>query len=75
MAATAQFLSGLFLVSLPGLDFAREIRYITLVQGCAAVLAIVLNLVLASTLEYVGSAIAMVLSYMALNALEFLELG
>jgi O-antigen/teichoic acid export membrane protein len=71
MAATAQFLSGLFLVQLPGMYFAREVRYIGAIQAVAAGIAVALNFVLVPWLGYFGSAIAVVLSYAVLNLVQF----
>jgi O-antigen/teichoic acid export membrane protein len=66
LAATTQFLSGLFLVLLPGVYFAREVRYLGVIQGLAGGVAIALNLLLVPVLGYVGSAISVSMSYLLL---------
>jgi O-antigen/teichoic acid export membrane protein len=71
LAGTAQFLSGLFLVLLPGIYFAKEVRYLGLVQAAAAATCVVLNIVLLPVLGYLGSAIAVALSYVALNLFQY----
>jgi O-antigen/teichoic acid export membrane protein len=68
MAATAQFLSGSFLVLIPGLYFSREVKYVGGIQAIAAMLAVLLNLLLVPRFSYVGSAAAVLVSYVLLNA-------
>jgi O-antigen/teichoic acid export membrane protein len=68
MAATAQFLSGSFLVLIPGLYFAREVKYVGGIQAAAAVVAVVLNVALVPRFGYIGSAVAVLISYLLLNA-------
>jgi O-antigen/teichoic acid export membrane protein len=71
LAATAQFLSGLFLILVPQLYFAREVQYLAVVQVTAAALSLGLNLLLAHSFGYIGSAIALVLGFVALIVLQF----
>lgn len=66
LAGTSQLLSGLFLVLLPGIYFAKEVQYLGLMQAAAALICVVLNLVLVPSFGYIGSALAVVFSYCAL---------
>jgi O-antigen/teichoic acid export membrane protein len=67
MAASAQFLSGAFLVLVPGLYFAREVQYVGALQALAAIAAVGLNFLLVPRFGSVGSAAAVLFSYVLLN--------
>jgi O-antigen/teichoic acid export membrane protein len=71
LAATAQFLSGSFVILIPGLYFAREVKYVGGIQALAAAAVVVLNLLLVPPFGYVGSAVAVLVSYLLLNAGQF----
>ena len=71
LSAATQFLNGVFLVLLPGMYFAREVGYVGLVQGAAAVIGIALNLLLVRLFGLLGAGFALVLSYLALVSLQF----
>lgn len=71
VGASTQFLSGLFLVLLPGMYFAGEVRYLGIVQALAAAAAIALNLALIPVWGYVGSAVAVLLSYLLLILAQY----
>jgi O-antigen/teichoic acid export membrane protein len=68
LAATSQFLSGSFLILIPGLYFAREVKYVGAMQAAAAAVAVVLNVALVPAMGYTGSALAVTVSYVLLNA-------
>jgi O-antigen/teichoic acid export membrane protein len=70
MAASAQFLTGSFLLLLPGLYFAREVKYLGAVQALAAIAAVGFNLLLVPRFGSVGSAVAVLLSYVLLNGAQ-----
>jgi O-antigen/teichoic acid export membrane protein len=67
-AATAQLLSGSFLILIPGLYFAREVKYVGGIQALAAAAVVGLNYLLVPSFGYVGSAAAVLISYVLLNA-------
>jgi O-antigen/teichoic acid export membrane protein len=72
LAATTQFLSGLFLVLMPGVYFAREVQYLGMLQAFAAGLAVALNVLLVPPFGFVGSAVAVLTSYAVLVVLQYL---
>jgi O-antigen/teichoic acid export membrane protein len=59
LSATAQFCSGVFSLLLPGIYFARDLKYISLVQALAAVAALALNLALIPRYGHLGAALAL----------------
>jgi len=71
MAATAFTLSGFFSVLLPAVYFAKEVKYITVIQGAAALIALLLNLVLIPLLGMTGAALALLLGHFAMVALQY----
>lgn len=68
-SATAQFLIGLFSLSLPSIYFAKEVKYMSLVQGVAAAMAVLLNMVLIPTLGMFGAGIGLVAGFLAMVVL------
>jgi O-antigen/teichoic acid export membrane protein len=70
LSATAQFLTGVFSIFLPAMYFAKEVRYVTLIQGISAFLAVVLNLLLVLWMGMLGSAIGLVLGVLVMNILQ-----
>jgi len=72
LSATSSFLVGVFYMLLPGLYFAKEIKYVTLIQFIAAIVAIGLNLLLIPTLGLFGAAIALMLGFMVMVVLTHL---
>lgn len=69
LAATAQFLIGLFNVLLPPCCFAKEIKFASVVQGIAALLAICFNLILIPRWGMAGAGIALALGPASMVAL------
>jgi len=71
LVGAAQFLGGVFLVLLPGLYYAKEVRYVGLIQGVAAAGEIALSLLLVPRLGIVGAALAMLLGYLLLIGVQY----
>lgn len=72
LSATTQFLGGVFLVLLPGMYYAGEVKYIGLVQGVAAVCSVVVTAFMILAFGLFGAALAMPLSYALLVGMQFL---
>ena len=72
LSATAQFLGGLFSILLPGLYFAKEVGYVSLVQAVASVIAIGLNLVLVPLFGILGAGTSLALGFLAMVLLTLL---
>lgn len=70
LSATAQFLTGVFSIFLPAIYFAKDVRYVTLIQGISAFLAVVLNLLLILWMGMLGSAIGLVLGILVMSILQ-----
>jgi O-antigen/teichoic acid export membrane protein len=70
LSATAQFLTGVFSLLLPGMYFAKQVKYQSIVQVAAASIAIGLNLVLIPWLGFLGAAIALALGHLAMTMLQ-----
>lgn len=70
LSATAQFLAGVFSIFLPAIYFAKDVRYVTLVQGISAFLAVLLNLLLILWMGMLGSAIGLVLGVLVMSILQ-----
>jgi O-antigen/teichoic acid export membrane protein len=69
LSATAQFLIGIASILLPGMYFAKEVKYYTLVQGVAALIAFGLNLSLIPLFGLLGAAAALMLGFLAMVVL------
>lgn len=61
LAASAQFLLGVFFILLPGIYFAKEPQLQSVIQGVAVVGAILLNIVLIPLFGLIGAAVALAL--------------
>ncbi len=70
LSATAQFLTGIFSIFLPAIYFAKEVRYVTLIQGVSALLAVGFNLILIPSLGMIGSAVALMLGLLVMSVLQ-----
>ncbi len=62
-AAFAEFLRGVFLILLPGMYFAREVPFQSLVQAVAAAAALALNFALIPVAGVLGAALALPASF------------
>lgn len=71
LSASAQFFLGVFIILLPGVYFAKETHYQSLVQGIAAGVAIVLNMLFIPTLGLLGAGIALAGGFLAMSVLQF----
>jgi O-antigen/teichoic acid export membrane protein len=71
MTSTAYFLSGLFMLLLPAVYFAKEVKYISVIQGVSALVAVLLNLALIPWLGLIGAALALVLGHVALVVFQY----
>lgn len=72
LSASAQFLAGVFYILLPGLYFAKEVKYVSVIQAMASLVAVGLNLLLIPLFGMMGAAIALVLGF--LNMVFFTHL-
>lgn len=69
-AATAFFLCGLFTVLLPSVYFAKEVKYVSAIQGTAAMIAVILNLTMIPGFGMLGATGALVLGNLSLVAIQ-----
>jgi O-antigen/teichoic acid export membrane protein len=69
LSAGAQFFVGLFSVLLPGIYFAKEVKYVSLVQVVTALIAIGFNLLFIPLLGLLGAAITLMFSFLAMAVL------
>ncbi|HLC02378.1 MAG TPA: oligosaccharide flippase family protein [Anaerolineales bacterium] len=72
LSATAQLCLGAFSLLLPGIYFAREIKYVSLVQAIATVASVGLNVVLIRGYGVQGAALGLVLGLFSLVVLQYL---
>lgn len=63
--ATAQFLTGVFSLILPGMYFAQEVKYVVIVQAVASIAAVVAGLLLIPRLGADGAALTLVIGTLA----------
>lgn len=66
LSAAAQFLAGVFYILLPGLYFAKEVKYLAVIQAIAALVAVGLNFLLIPPFGMMGAAIALVLGFLSM---------
>jgi O-antigen/teichoic acid export membrane protein len=71
-AAIAQFFIGIFNMLLPGMYYTGEVKYVSLVQGIAAVFSIFVNIALIKWMGLLGAGIALALSYLLMAVLQYL---
>ena len=69
-SASAQFLVGLFSILLPGVYFAKDVKYITLVQAGSALISVGFNLLLIPPFGLLGAAIALMLGTLSMVILQ-----
>jgi O-antigen/teichoic acid export membrane protein len=69
MSALAQFVMGVQSLLLPGMYFAKEPQYQSLVQGVAAIAAVAFNLLLIPSMGLLGAGLSLVLGSLALVVL------
>jgi O-antigen/teichoic acid export membrane protein len=68
-SAFAQYLFGIFYILLPGMYFAKEVQYVTLLQLAAAAFSVALALALIPPLGLSGAAVALVLGTLSVPLL------
>jgi O-antigen/teichoic acid export membrane protein len=71
LSAAAQFLIGLFGLLLPGIYFAREVKYVSLVQAASALVSVGLTVALIHAGGIAGAAAALSLGALLLVALQY----
>ena len=71
LSAAAQFLSGFFIVLLPGMYYAREVKYIALIQGAAALIGLLIGVGMILSFGVFGAALGLTLSYVGLVVLQY----
>ncbi len=69
-SAAAQFLAGVSSILLPGLYFAKDVKYVTVVQAAAAVVAVGLDLLLIPSGGLLGAAVALMLGTLTVVVLQ-----
>jgi len=72
-SALAQCLYGLFYVLLPGAYFAKDVRFVTIMQALAAAISVVANVVLIRWLGLVGAGLGLVVGAAAQAGLQHLR--
>jgi O-antigen/teichoic acid export membrane protein len=70
LSATAQFLAGVYAVLLPGMYIAKDVQYTGLLQGVAATVGVLCNILLIPRLGISGAAISLVGSYAVLALVQ-----
>jgi O-antigen/teichoic acid export membrane protein len=70
LSATAQWLIGVFSMLLPGVYYAKEVKYISAIQGVATVTALALNVALIPLLGFAGAGLALVMGFLLLVGLQ-----
>lgn len=71
-SALAAFFVGLFNLFLPGVYFSKELKYVSLMQGIAAVVSILMNLILIPPFGIFGAAIALAAGYAVMAIMQHL---
>jgi O-antigen/teichoic acid export membrane protein len=72
LSATAQFLVGIFSLLVPGMFYAKELRYVSFVQFIAALIMVGLNLVLIPLLGIFGAGFSLVLGFLAMVITQYI---
>lgn len=71
-AASAQFFMGVFNMFLPGMYYTKEVRYVALVQGLAAFVSVMINIVMIRWAGLFGAAIALSLGQLLMAVFQYL---
>jgi O-antigen/teichoic acid export membrane protein len=66
LSAGASFLSGIFFILLPGIYFAKDVKYVSIIQMIAAVIATGLNFLLIPVFGLLGAGIALMLGFVTM---------
>jgi O-antigen/teichoic acid export membrane protein len=70
LTASSQFLYGIFLLLLPGIYFAKEVKYISAVQALAALVAVGLNFLLIPRYGIIAAGISLAGGYAVMVCLQ-----
>lgn len=65
-SAAAQYLVGIFSIALVGMYFAKEVKYLALVQGAAALVSVVSAVVLIRLFGILGAAASLLIGHLAM---------
>jgi O-antigen/teichoic acid export membrane protein len=71
LSASAQFLLGIYYILLPGMYFAKEVKYQTPIQFASALLSVILNILLILTAGTFGAALGLALGALTLPILAY----
>lgn len=71
-SAAAQFFMGLFYLALPGVYFSKEVKGVSIVQGMAAVLSVLLNLIFIGSFGVAGAALALMIGHLLVFILMYI---
>ena len=66
LSAGASFVSGVFFILLPGVYFAKQVKYITLIQTVSAIVAVILNIIFIRLFGLLGAAIALISGFVVM---------
>lgn len=69
LTASAQFLVGVFSILLPAVYFAKEVKYMTIVQVISAILFIGISLLITPAFGIIGAGVSLVLGYLIMATL------
>jgi len=72
LSATAFFLSGLFSLLLPGVYFAKEVKYISLIRGIAASFGVVANFLFIPASKVLGAGLGLMFGHLSMVVLILL---
>ena len=68
LSAGASFVSGIFFILLPGIYFAKDVRYMTVIQIVSTAVAVVLNFAFIHIYGLLGAALALLLGFTTMVA-------
>ena len=68
LSACASFVSGIFFILLPGIYFAKDVRYMTVIQIVSTAVAVVLNFAFIHIYGLLGAALALLLGFTTMVA-------
>ncbi len=71
-SAASNFFLGLFSVILPGMYFAKEVKFVAIIQGSAAVISILANFVLIPRLGFIGAGMGLTIGTFAMILFTFI---
>jgi len=72
LSASSSFFFGVFSLILPGMYFAKEVKFVALIQGLSAVISVIANVLLIPPLGFVGAALGLAIGSFAMVLFTFL---